>query len=370
MAEYTILMKQYDGNLYNNLYPYTISTNMLLSSSTAAMFDVQTVDDALRALYYSQLGTKGIVTLTIQTPSGSPISGLIFDGYYDINNNIAVTNSSGVVSIVLEEGSQTITLNDYADISISEEVQVIAQQEIKKTISTEPINFAQYNSSTEIRISSLATRLDISCAGGGGAGSTGGTSFALFSGSGGGGGYATTQEQVGFTPNEKISVIVGIGGQSAGTSGGSSSMLGVVAQGGAGGTPPNAPTSTIAVGGIGNGNGGNGVSTSQLNTYINGLNGSSGNQTIYSSFTSVITIGGGGGGGACRYISNGNGGPGGSPNGGTGSGADSYTSTALMDGKSPSGGGGGGSVNTGGSGAVETYYGKGAHGRVAIRIYH
>lgn len=54
MAEYTILMKQYDGNLYINLYPYTISTNMLLSSSTAAMFGVQTVDEAIQLLWNRQ----------------------------------------------------------------------------------------------------------------------------------------------------------------------------------------------------------------------------------------------------------------------------------------------------------------------------
>ena len=75
-------------------------------------------------------------------------------------------------------------------------------------------------------------KLDVFCVGGGSAGGSGNWDANNGYGKAGSGGYTKTQKSIQVTANTAYSIVIGAGGQSAFASGGSTSALGVTANGG------------------------------------------------------------------------------------------------------------------------------------------
>ena len=203
------------------------------------------------------------------------------------------------------------------------------------------------------------TPLDICLIGGGGAGGQGSTSY----GGGGGGGSGFMENYTNITLSSFMNVVIGAGGEAAGSNGGTTSVTinGVVytAEGGSCGTNGN--------GGNGGSGGGAGSSrTGQSTGGIGGSNGSDGFTSTAGSHTvgtgdgkskypfgnTTLTLYCGGGGGSGGYS-----GAGGEGGGGAGSGSGGNGSNGTLYGA-----GGGGSHWNG-----PANVGKGYQGAVLIR---
>ena len=91
----------------------------------------------------------------------------------------------------------------------------------------------KFKSSGTLKFTNLGKwdgKLDVFCVGGGSAGGSG--NWDANNGKAGSGGYTKTQKSIQVTANTAYSIVIGAGGQSAFASGGSTSALGVTANGG------------------------------------------------------------------------------------------------------------------------------------------
>lgn len=316
----------------------------------------------------------------VSSTTNKPIPGLLVNGIKDENDANVMTNDNGFAEGYIATGSTTISISGYTDVNnFSKTYTIEPGQVYEETIQLQTINFRVYTSSTSVKFSKNVISVDVSTLGGGGAGGksfNSGSSKSLICGGGGGGGYVT-KNTVTIAPNTVYTLSVGSGGSVAssydkpGNAGGTSSFLGVTANGGQGGY------GLTSSGGSGNGAGGSGA---KLNTYIEnwagakGSNGSAGYQTVYSSFTDEMIVGGGGGGGSAYAVSSGT--SGGSPGGGGGA----YDTTEFGSSKwgyvvpSPvyglgGGGGGGGATSTSTSSYTSHEGSPGSSGRVSFRMH-
>lgn len=295
------------------------------------------------------------MTLTVQDSAGTGIPGVLINGMLDADGESVYTNAFGVAVGYVSEGLTILSISGYADIeNFSEQIQAVKGETYTKTIVVTTLDFLKITSSRFVKFSENVEQIDVSVGGpgGGGAGakSTNNDQFSC----GGGGGHTEKQEHVSFNTNENYQAIIGAGGNygknGGGSSGGTSSFLGVTATSGTGGEVGNGSSYR----GIGNGDGG----------YINNgtpIDGSPGTETIYSSFTDETPYGGGGG--AAIYDRRGDGGhqysSGGSPGGGDGD-------STGEDGADNLGGGGGAGIY---GGIAGIHGGRGGSGCVAIRMH-
>ena len=288
------------------------------------------------------------VTIIAKTQSGNPLKGILLPDLKDSDGKDVYTDSSGKATFFAKGGTTAkITFSNYGDIEdFTESFTVNSGEIIAKEITLKVRNFFRVTSTQNVRFTKNTSRVDVSVGGGGGgAGRIGKQSSGdpYRSAGGGGGGYAKSQENVEFVTDTTYTATVGAGGN-VDEKGGTSSFLGVSAQGGEPGQGSFDSSSNVE-GGQGNGNGADGVSTTfSMSVEVPGNAGKSGANTIFNSFESSTPHGGGGGSGSLkrpgRYDSI-DGGRGGSPGGGDGGDAAQNNERNGKNGTNGTGGGGG-----------------------------
>ena len=371
--------------LNNGTFPYDVGTinpagisqqgtplnkDTLLKDATAGLYGLgsDAVPDDVFNDIYSRLimiaQDKARLIVTVKDASGAPIPNTLISGLQDESGSSGVlTNENGVATGYADEGTANISVSGFADLvdkSVSQAVQKGITYNIDLSVETR--NFLKITSSGNYKFSGRITRVDVTVVGGGAGGNGGycrsGSSSGDRASVGGGGGYCVVQENVDFSPNTLYGAVIGAGGRGGtgnaydkfdsefyGENGGSSSFLGVTANGGSHGTQTS--------GGAGNGRGGN-VTGSAHDT---GGNGVAGSVYGYSSFTETVLYGGGGGAGY--------GGKGGADFGGDG--ATSWNSPPTTV-QANTGGGGGGGLGDGGRDDA-TNGGDGGSGVIALRMH-
>ena len=365
--------------------------NLLQDSTELALFgdaSNRTIDEAFRAIARKlDLISSGVATMTttVQTAAGNPLYYVLVQGMFNENGGAVYTDIHGVASGYVSEGTVTLSVSGYADLS-SASTTLIANKGGSYTASlvVSVINFLKLTSTQNVKFSGNVGRVDVSVGGGGGGGGNGDVETRedgdAAGGGGGGGGRCTTMTNVSFAHNTTYTAAVGAGGSAGGANGGTSSFLGVTAAGGSGGRAGVANTShnggsVGGAGGSGNGSGGKGGAATRgsnaASSYENGTAGGSGTGTVYDSFTTTIPYGGGGGGGSanCWNEAYGSGGAGGSPAGAGGGKAS--TGGVGVNGQGGGGGGGSGYTHEEDDRIKGTGYkgGKGGDGVVAIRMH-
>lgn len=288
------------------------------------------------------------VTIIAKTQSGNPLKGILLPDLKDSDGKDVYTDSSGKATFFAKGGTTAkITCSNYGDIEdFTESFTVNSGEIIAKEITLKVRNFFRVTSTQNVRFTKNTSRVDVSVGGGGGgAGRIGKQSSGdpYRSAGGGGGGYAKSQENVEFVTDTTYTATVGAGGN-VDEKGGTSSFMGVSAQGGEPGQGSFDSSSNVE-GGQGNGNGADGVSTTfSMSVEVPGNAGKSGANTIFNSFESSTPHGGGGGSGSLkrpgRYDSI-DGGRGGSPGGGDGGDAAQNNERNGKNGTNGTGGGGG-----------------------------
>lgn len=309
------------------------------------------------------------MNLTVVSSSGVPLAGVIVNGLVDEDGNAAVTNASGVAVGLVAEGSTTLSVSQYGDIEdYSETISVVKGEAYNKTITLKTRNFLKLTSSKSLKFSGNVTQVDVTAVGGGGGGGscrTWASSYGeqrIYTGGGGGGGSCVVREDVSFDTNNSYPAVVGAGGE-VDVDGGSSSFLGVFANGGSKGY------NGSSGGGSGNGRGGHGVDYLETNddTRAQGGNGVSGSAVGYSSFADTVIYGGGGGAGSGGSFTAGGIGAGYGGNGSAVQYRTDYPGTSGQDGFGGGGGGAGGNVY---SNDYELCAGtRGGSGCIAIRMH-
>ena len=365
---------------YEVIYPQTICDMVinLLNPDTKELMGLEPTadaDDAFRKVYLAQvLDGRALINFTVMGDDGTPCKGVQIESaqFCDANGNkepVIETNDEGKVSIFVDALSVTVEISGYANLndwSTTYEI-VYGEQYDKEVTLTRVGNYRDFTSSGTFKFNKDIVRVDVCCGGAGGNGASGwGTPSAWTAGPGGAGGYVKTQEQVSFEYNQDYSLVLG-------TSGGNSSFLGVIGNGGNSGNNTQDYFNREIPGAIGNGNGGSsyGTYTEGQNRGASGGPGTAGTGSRYISFTeSSQSYGGGGGGGGCSGRTGSLAGGAGAGFGGRG-GSGEWTEDrrraesgyAGTDGYGGGGGGGGGYQNMPG------YGGAGGKGCVAIRMY-
>ena len=315
------------------------------------------------------------VSITVLDQDSNPVDGIPINGLLSdaegASNGRAVTNSSGVATGICYNKVATFTTDEYTDLSAGTLILSLSEDEVTSgTINVTFNNFVRFTSTTVgIRFSRYVKRIDVSAAGGGGGGVqlrlTAGNNGEYGVSSGGAGGYAVCQYDVDFQQDVEYTATVGSGGAVVTTStnppkGGTSTFLGVSAEGGAGGNYGN-----MSVAAIGNGNGGACSESYQT------IAPTAGTQQIFSSFTEMKTVGGGG---ACGDRDMNSWLPGASPNGAHGARVrrddEEHAGSAGV-----SGGGGGMAYDYEEDSNGDNYHGQGnpsagGRGEIAIRLYN
>ena len=288
------------------------------------------------------------VTIIAKTQSGNPLKGILLPDLKDSDGKDVYTDSSGKATFFAKGGTTAkITFSNYGDIEdFTESFTVNSGEIIAKEITLKVRNFFRVTSTQNVRFTKNTSRVDVSVGGGGGGAGrivkqSSGDPYR--SAGGGGGGYAKSQENVEFVTDTTYTATVGAGGN-VDEKGGTSSFMGVSAQGGEPGQGSFDSSSNVE-GGQGNGNGADGVSTTfSMSVEVPGNAGKSGANTIFNSFESSTPHGGGGGSGSLkrpgRYDSI-DGGRGGSPGGGDGGDAAQNNERNGKNGTNGTGGGGG-----------------------------
>lgn len=310
-----------------------------------------TLNDIFLLLYKKlKMINEGLAEVTIiaKTQSGNPLKGILLPDLKDSDGKDVYTDSSGKATFFAKGGTTAkITFSNYGDIEdFTESFTVNSGEIIAKEITLKVRNFFRVTSTQNVRFTKNTSRVDVSVGGGGGgAGRIGKQSSGdpYRSAGGGGGGYAKSQENVEFVTDTTYTATVGAGGN-VDEKGGTSSFMGVSAQGGEPGQGSFDSSSNVE-GGQGNGNGADGVSTTfSMSVEVPGNAGKSGANTIFNSFESSTPHGGGGGSGSLkrpgRYDSI-DGGRGGSPGGGDGGNAAQNNERNGKNGTNGTGGGGG-----------------------------
>lgn len=323
------------------------------------------------------------ITLTVTDQAGNPVKNVLVNGIYSDSGAAVYTNDSGVASGYIAEGSQTISIKNYADLEdISKTLTVVKGSTITEAITATRRNFLKLTESKIVKFSGNASTVDVTSVGGGGASGACASDLdhrEVASGGSGAGGYCVVQDNIAIEPNKSYQAIIGSGASVGALKGGKTSFLGVEADGGNSGTDATRTTSgsssyaNIGIGGIGNGNGVNGIKGENKTPDIVGTQGNPGTVDGFSSFTETVKYGGSGGGGAFEADSHSSFPPNGGSGGGFG-GDGGQPGSAGQPGQDGFGGGAG-------APGIRAWYdddghnvrigspAKGGSGCVAIRIH-
>lgn len=375
--------------------PLNKATLLSDSTETELFGDAQnrTVDQAFMGLLAKiQLIMQNVanMTLTVTDTNGTPLPGVYVNGVFNADGESMATNASGQITGYVAEGTTTLSVSGYADLlNFSTQFTATKGETYTHTIQLTTRNFLKLTSSQNVRFSGNVEQLDVTAVGGGGGGGCGdGFDYSIAAGAGGSGGYCTVQENVNFTANVSYPAQIGAGGRGAtrdddaGAPGGTTSFLGVTADGGGGGGNGNSDTEIGGKPTAGNGTGGAGANGGTRYNQL-GANGTVGTMSGYSSYTDTVVYGGGGGGGSAGsdrsdgdlYQSSG-GGYGGDGGSVQNSGQEDVHVGDGEDGQNGFGGGGGGGAvsvqridDTGQSWSVIGRSGAGGSGCITMRMH-
>ena len=358
---------------------------LLQDATETALFgsaNNRTVDDAFRGIANKIdliMGDQAAITVTVTDQAGHPVTHVLVNGVYGEDGSTVYTNSSGIATGYISEGTQTISVTGYADLeNISKQLDVVKGATITETLTPTRRNFLHLTQSQNVKFSGDVTTVDSNPVGGGGGAGYGALYSGRYGASGGAGagGHSVMQAGISITPNTDYPAVIGSGGRAAtenirASAGGTSSFLGVTATGGNPGSNASRSSSgwggTPGTGGTGNGNGANGAE-SDGDTEDNGKNGSIGTEYGYLSYTSTGRMGGGGGSGTPdRGVAGGKG----AGYGGDGGYAADQPPTPGQDGYGGGGGSGGvklGKDEPGYEGEIGSSA-RGGNGAVNIRIH-
>lgn len=340
-----------------------------LTEETAKLYgkdETSVPNDILFQIRLELLG-KVLFTVKVLTQNGNPLPNIEIHNMFSESGEPVKTNSSGIATGFVSPGSVELGVLDYADIQdFKKEYDFEKGKKYADEWTVKTRNFVKYIASGRTRFSSNVTNVDVSVGGAGGGGATRNRGENRGGCAGGGGGYCKTNLSVPFEPDKYEDIIVGSGGE-AKVDGGSSSFLGVLADGGKGAVDD--------TGALGNGKGGNAGDYTTSQGTENPTAGGSGSGTVFSSYTDTVSYGGGGGGGGYHNTSGSGpntmgGASGGSPAGGKGGSVNSASVGSASNGIANRGGGGGGSAivrSYDGVTSVGTP-GKGSDGVVAVRM--
>ena len=350
-----------EGHYTNRVNNLTWSGNTLSwYSSDAAKYQY---NNSGQTYYYMAVTRRPdvVTTLRVKATNGKPIPGVTFTGMYAFDGSPAYTNADGIVTGFIHGDDCAISLSGYADIADYSTVLTPVNGVVDATITLTTRNFIRITSSANYKFSGNVSSVDVTAVGGGSGGDAAyyaSDAGAVGHGVGGNGGFVTVKTGIVPTAHQVYAAVVGAGGAAGtisynggyrhtnGGDGGSSSFLGVSANG------ATAATSTSARG-SGNGMGGYYTSSSS-SSYVPPTTGT---VAGYTSFTETTIYGGGGAGGQNRYQGSQS-----SNVAGAGYGGNSWTSsTSATAGADGYGGGGGTTRNNTGT--------KGGCGCVAFRMH-
>lgn len=289
--------------------PLNKATLLSDATETELFGDAQnrTVDQAFMGLLAKiQLIMQNVanMTLTVTDTNGTPLPGVYVNGVFNADGESMATNASGQITGYVAEGTTTLSVSGYADLlNFSTQFTATKGETYTHTIQLATRNFLKLTSSQNVRFSGNVQQVDVTAVGGGGGGGRGDAlDYDFAAGAGGSGGYCTVQENVSFTANVSYPAQIGAGGRGAtrdddaGAPGGTTSFLGVSADGGGGGGNGNGDTEIGGKPTAGNGTGGAGANGGR--DIQVGTNGTAGTISGYSSYTDTVVYGGGGGGGS------------------------------------------------------------------------
>lgn len=353
--------------------PLNKATLLSDATETELFGDAQnrTVDQAFMGLLAKiQLIMQNVanMTLTVTDTNGTPLPGVYVNGVFNADGESMATNASGQITGYVAEGTTTLSVSGYADLlNFSTQFTATKGETYTHTIQLTTRNFLKLTSSQNVRFSGNVQTVDVTAVGGGGG--AGDTKVNYYDydvvavGGAGGGGYCTVSENVSFAANQTYQAIVGSGG-AASTNGGTSSFLGVTANGGGAGEDGIAERGGKGgTGGTGNGNGASGGFT---DNELDGSPGSAGAVPGYSSYTDTVVYGGGGGSGAINGFFS-SGGTGGGYGGKGGDAANAVDGSNGQDGFGGGGGSAGGYYRNGARSYGDP--GKGGSGCIAMRMH-
>ena len=357
--------------------------NLLSDDAEIALFGVandRTVSEA-----FAGIGSKlklimsdmASITVTVTDQAGNAVKNVLVDGIYTEAGGAVYTGIDGVASGLIAEGTSTISIKNYADLEdVSKTLTVVKGSTITETLTPTRRNFLKLIESQNVKFSGNATTADVTSVGGGGASGRAYGNIRAHGGATGGsgaGGHCTVSAGIAVEANTLYPAIVGAGADVGSDRGGTTSFLGVVADGGYSGTDATSATSR-GTGRDGNGNGVNGiVGSTTVNDAVLGKSGIAGTVDGYDSFTTTTKYGGSGASGGWNSTSPSIGGSYGG-NGGYGW----RSSHANISGSQGMDGFGGGAGSAGGynyndsDGEQWSAYGgaaRGGHGCVAMRIH-
>lgn len=333
MADKNITLRQKNtSGVYDKLYTKTTATQSKLSTATAALFGDGTSDaDAALAKIADTVKSIGNVQVKVVDPNGNPIQGARITGLYGTPttasdgtaHGVLQTNPISISSPYIDLKDQTADTSGYVGSFnvLTVTLPIVGENSITRITSSKTVKFSK-----------AVKTVDICCVGGGGGGGNLITKgdYRYEGGGGGGGGIVNSYGQT-PTYNTPYNIVIGGGGSTGRTAGkgGTTTFMGVSANGGggayvSGGSDPRGYGGTE--GSTGSGRGG-------------GYDGSVGSNTTLSEFNDGVTFYSGGGGSGDRK--------GGAPNGADGAyitGGYPGTSTPHSASTPGIGGGGGGAT--------------------------
>lgn len=352
----TTLRQKNTSGVYDKLYTKTTATQSKLSAETAALFGDGTADaDAALAKIADTIKSIGNIQVKVVDPNGNPIQGARITGLYGTPttasdgtaHGVLQTNPISISSPYIDLKDQTADTSGYVGSFnvLTVTLPIVGENSITRITSSKTVKFSK-----------AVKTVDICCVGGGGGGGNLITKgdYRYEGGGGGGGGIVNSYSQA-PTYNTPYNIVIGGGGSTGRTAGkgGTTTFMGVSANGGGGayvytgGSDPRGYGGTE--GSTGSGRGG-------------GYDGSVGSNTTLSEFNDGVTFYSGGGG----Y----SGGKGGTPNGAnsayiTGG----YPGTSTPHSASTPGIGGGGGGATFDNQIDANLPSAGGPGLVAIRFH-
>lgn len=356
MANNVTLHQKNNDGAYDNLYPRTTADHTMLTSDTGTKYGL-TDGNAEQAISISMqfIQTIGVLSIYVKDPLGNPIEGAIIQGL----SGSPSTNASGFVQGTLVNNPITVKspCADLKDKSVDTSGYVGTTRALNVTLESIGENgIVRYTSSTSVKFSAVTKTVDVCCVGGGGGGgNVASTGFYNFAGSGGGGGGGGIVNSYALSVNAYTlyPIIIGNGGGVEQT-GGNTTFLSVIANGGEGGRGQAQGVAGL----VGCGNGGN-SSPGESNTTVSEFNDG---KTFYS--------GGGGAGKVKTYETYGY--AGGTPNGAEGACASFVYPNNINAKRAGIGGGGGGNavyVQDNQGTTIRGNASSGGSGLVAIRIH-
>lgn len=334
MADKNITLRQKNtSGVYDKLYTKTTATQSKLSTETAALFGNDTSDaDAALAKIADTVKSIGNVQVKVVDPNGNPIQGAKITGLYGTPttasdgtaHGVLQTNPISISSPYIDLKDQTADASGYVgsfDV-LNITLPIVGENSITRIASSKIVKFSK-----------VVKTVDVCCVGGGGGGGSliNKGEYRYESGGGGGGGIVNSYGQA-PTYNTSYNIVIGGGGYTGYTAGkgGTTTFMGVSANGGGGAYVYTGGSSPRGYGGT-EGSTGSGRGAS--------YDGSAGSNTTLSEFNDGVTFYSGGGG----Y----GGGKGGKPNGADGAyitGGYPGTSTPHSASTPGIGGGGGGAT--------------------------